>query len=164
MLSNTAHQTIHSCKYLQESSIFMRGFVKMGVMGAEGTVWGDWGGVTTGEGMEGLPEVLPSASFPFSLYRGAPAKEMKSMQQKYTWWHQQKSKCNITKWRNKDNDIKSISNDKVSRMDKMEASTKEGEKHRTQGGKDEMNDVAVEFKLLKWLLLCVTWVISVLMT
>lgn len=64
-------------EYLQESSIFMRGFIKMGVMGAEGTVWGDWGGVTAGEGSEGLSEVLPSASFPFSLYRGAPAREMK---------------------------------------------------------------------------------------
>lgn len=44
----------------------------MGVMGAEG----DRGGVTAGEGREGLSEVLPSASFPISLFRGAPAKKM----------------------------------------------------------------------------------------
>lgn len=55
----------------------MSGFVKIGVMGAEGTVWGDWGGVTPGEGIKGLPEVLPSASFPLSLYTGAPAKKKK---------------------------------------------------------------------------------------
>lgn len=64
-----------ACRYLQESSIFMRGFVRMGVMGAEGTVGGDWGGVTAGERTEGLSEVLPSPSFPFSLYRGAPARK-----------------------------------------------------------------------------------------
>lgn len=45
----------------------------MGVMEAEGTVWGDWGGVTAGEEREGLSEVLPPASLPFSLYRRAPA-------------------------------------------------------------------------------------------
>lgn len=79
--------------YLQESSIFMRGFVRMGVMGAEGTVWGDWGGEAAGEGIEGLSETLPSASFPFSLYRGAPAKEMTQHATKtHTWWFQQKSK------------------------------------------------------------------------
>lgn len=82
----------------------MRGFVKIGVTGAEGTVWGDWGGVRAGEGIEGLPEVLPSPSFPFCLYTGAPAREWQGMQQKYMWWNQQKSKCNTiyirvkTKW------------------------------------------------------------------
>lgn len=68
----------------------------MGALGAEGTVCGDWGGVTAGERIDGLPEELPSASFPISLYRGAPAKrEWQDMQQKNTGWHQRKSKWNM---------------------------------------------------------------------
>lgn len=78
--------------YLRESSIFMRGFVKMGVMEAEGTVWGDWGGVTAGEGREGLSEVLPPASFPFSLYRCAPAGKNNTTCNGNTRWRQQNPK------------------------------------------------------------------------
>lgn len=60
------HPGATECAYLQESSIFMRGLVRMGVLGSDGTVWGDWGGVRAGEEREGLP----SASFPFSLCTG----------------------------------------------------------------------------------------------
>lgn len=79
----------------------------MGVMGAEGTVWGDWGGVTAGEGSEGLSEVLPPASFPFSLYRGAPTGENNTAcKQKQTWWRQLKSKqrdeIKTTEWQQTD--------------------------------------------------------------
>lgn len=63
----------------------MRGFVKVGVMG---------GGVTAGEGSEGLAEALPSASFPFSLYRGAEAKGNDRACNKNTPWRQRKSKGN----------------------------------------------------------------------
>lgn len=83
-----------ACEYLLESSIFMRGFVKMGV-----TVCGDWGGVTAGEGMEGLSEVLPSASFPFSLYRGAPPEEWQGMQHNTCDGINRNQKGNKSKWR-----------------------------------------------------------------
>lgn len=57
----------------------MRGLVRRGVLGADGTVWGDWGGVTAGEGREGLP----SASFPFSLCRGGQGGGKQGVQQKH---------------------------------------------------------------------------------
>lgn len=66
-------------EYLQESSIFMEGFVRMGVTGAEGRGGGDCGGLSVGERPNMSPFVglsLEPASFPFSLYRGSPGRGM----------------------------------------------------------------------------------------
>lgn len=59
-LSNITAQIQSILMYLQESSSFMRGLVRTGVVGMGDTVCGVRGGVMPGEGREGLSETLPS--------------------------------------------------------------------------------------------------------
>lgn len=64
--------------------------------------------MTAGEGSEGLPEVLPSASFPFSLYRGAPAGEMTGMQRKHMTISTQSATQEMKKTKTTEKKLRSI--------------------------------------------------------
>ena len=105
--------------------------------------------MTAGEGMEGLSEVLPSASFPFSLYRRAPAKgndtacnentrdgvKQKSKRQHNSCKKQKQKRRKRKKRKRQINyDEGEISWMKIKREQNVMSNS---------GGKDEMNDITV---------------------